>query len=109
MSHLTRFRSIRLEMHLNRAAAKRAFDRFIAERQLNASQLEFVNLIIDHLTQCGWMRPEQLYASPFTEEYTEGPNGIFDQQETVQALVATLVAVQQNAAGFMECRQFLRD
>ena len=46
---------------LDRVAAKSgAFSRFIEEQQLNASQLDFVNLIIDHLTQCGWMWPEKL-------------------------------------------------
>ena len=90
---------VRSLVGLDRSAAKRAFSRFIEERQLNASQLEFVNLVVDHLTQCGWMRPEQLYSSPFTDEFSAGPNTVFPEQESVQSLVAALVAVRQNAVG----------
>jgi type I restriction enzyme R subunit len=68
-------------------------------RELNGSQLDFVNLLIDHLTQCGWMRPEQLYSSPFTDEFTAGPNAVFLEQEAIQSLVATLTTIRQNAAG----------
>jgi type I restriction enzyme R subunit len=84
---------------LDRAAAKRAFDGFIHERPLNASQLDFVNLVIEHLTQCGWMKPEQLYSSPFTDEFSAGPNSVFSEPQAVQALIATLNAVQENASG----------
>jgi type I restriction enzyme R subunit len=45
--------SVRSLIGLDPAAAKRAFSYFIEQRQLNASQLDFVNLIMDHLTQCG--------------------------------------------------------
>ena len=90
---------VRSLVGLDRAAAKRAFSLFIAERQLNASQLDFVNLIIDHLTQCGWMRPEQLYSSPFTDEFTAGPNTVFTEEAAMQALISTLSAIRLNAAG----------
>jgi type I restriction enzyme R subunit len=90
---------IRSMVGLDRAAAKRAFSQFIEQRQLNASQLDFVNLIIDHLTQCGWMKPEQLYSSPFTDEFSAGPNAVFTEQQTMQALVSALTAIQQNAVG----------
>jgi type I restriction enzyme R subunit len=88
---------VRSLVGLDRAAAKRAFSRFIEERQLNAGQLDFVNLVIDHLTQCGWMRPEQLYASPFTDKYSAGPNAVFPEQQAMQALISTLSAIRQNA------------
>jgi type I restriction enzyme R subunit len=90
---------VRTLVGLDRAAAKRAFAQFIDQRQLNASQLDFVNLIINHLTQCGWMRPEQLYSSPFTDEFSAGPNSVFTEQPTVQALISTLAAIRENAAG----------
>jgi len=84
---------------LDRAAAKRAFDGFIGERHLSGSQLDFVNLVIDHLTQCGWMRPEQLYSSPFTDAFSGGPNAVFNEQQAVQALISALSAIKQNATG----------
>jgi type I restriction enzyme R subunit len=82
---------------LDRAAAKRAFSGFIETRHLSASQLDFVNLIVEHLTQCGWMRPEQLYSSPFTDQFVYGPNAVFVEQPTMQALVAALESVRRNA------------
>ncbi len=66
---------------------------------MNASQLDFINLVIEHLTQCGWMKPEQLYSSPFTDEFSAGPNSVFSEPQAVQALIATLNAVQENASG----------
>jgi type I restriction enzyme R subunit len=95
---------IRSIVGLDRAAAKRAFSQFIDERQLNANQLDFVNLIIDHLTQCGWMKPEQLYSSPFTEEFSAGPNAVFTEQQTMQALVSTLSTIRKNADGVLANR-----
>ena len=41
---------VRSLVGLDRAAAKRAFSKFLEDRQLNAQQLDFVNLIVDHLT-----------------------------------------------------------
>ena len=84
---------------LDRAAAKRAFAAFIDGRQLSANQLDFVNLIIDHLTQCGGIRPEQLYSSPFTDRFSLGPNAVFKESQALKALVATLEKVRRNAAG----------
>ena len=68
-------------------------------RQLSANQLDFVNLIIDHLTQCGGIRPEQLYSSPFTDRFSLGPNAVFKESQALKALVATLEKVRRNAAG----------
>ena len=89
---------VRSLVGLDRGAAKRAFSHFIERRQLNASQLDFVNLIIDHLTQCGWMRPEQLYSSPFADEFSAGPNNVFTGPGEVQALISALSVIRQNAS-----------
>lgn len=35
-------------------------DRFLSGKRLTANQIQFVNLVIDSLTQSGWIRPEQL-------------------------------------------------
>ena len=88
---------IRSLVGLDRAAAKRAFSGFIDGRMMTPAQLDFVNLIIDHLTQSGWMRPEQLYASPFTDEFAEGPNSVFTDGATLNSLLSTLSAIRDNA------------
>jgi type I restriction enzyme, R subunit len=82
---------------LDRSAAKKAFSQFLESRTLTASQLEFINLVIDHLTQCGWMRPEQLYNSPFTDEFSAGPNTVFDDGPSLQELMRVVTVVRENA------------
>jgi hypothetical protein len=50
-----------------RGAAKRAFHGFLDGKILSANQIQFVNLVVEYLTQSGWMSPAQLYESPFTD------------------------------------------
>ena len=45
---------VREMVGLDREAAKRAFDGFLAGKNLFANQIQFVNLVIDYLTQSGW-------------------------------------------------------
>jgi hypothetical protein len=45
-------------VRLDREAAKRAFDGFLNGRVLTGNQIQFVNLVIDYLTQAGWIREE---------------------------------------------------
>jgi type I restriction enzyme R subunit len=96
---------IRSLIGLDRAAAKQAFSQFLQGRTLTTSQLDFVNLIVDHLTQCGWMRPEQLYSSPFTDEFANGPNAVFTDEAVLQDLIRILTTVQENAAGQVRRRK----
>ncbi len=81
---------------LDRAAAEHAFSEFIAGRRLTADQLEFIGLVIDHLTSNGQMDPALLYESPFTDRHPSGPNGLFG--EDAAAIVAILDDVRQRAA-----------
>jgi type I restriction enzyme, R subunit len=41
--------------------------RFMAGKSPAANQIEFVNLIVDHLTEHGVVEPITLYESPFTD------------------------------------------
>jgi integrase len=88
---------IRSLIGLDRVAAKKAFSGFVEKRTLTADQLVFVNLVVEHLTQCGWMRPEQLYASPFTDEFEAGPNAVFSDARSLQDIIGILSLVRQNA------------
>lgn len=63
---------------------------------MTADQIEFVSLIIDHLTEHGVMEPELLYASPFTDVNPRGPNGLFDARQ-VSALIDVLARVKSAA------------
>lgn len=65
-------------------------------RTLSANQLEFVNLILDHLTEHGAMQPARLYESPFTDIAAQGPDRLFNSSQR-EELVAVLETVRLSA------------
>jgi hypothetical protein len=77
---------VRSIVGLDGRAAKRAFDGFLTGKALTANQIQFVNLVIDYLTQGGWMTPVQLYESPFTDFSPRGVEGVFDSAQVGQLL-----------------------
>jgi type I restriction enzyme, R subunit len=89
---------VREMIGLDREAAKRAFDGFLAGKTLTANQIQFVNLVIDYLTQSGWMRAAQLYESPFTDFSSRGVEGVFDSTQVTE-LFLVLDNIRQSAAG----------
>ena len=58
---------VRSLVGLDRGAAKKAFAEFTDGKTLTGNQLEFVNLVIDHLTDRGVVKVESLYTSPYTD------------------------------------------
>lgn len=66
---------IRSLVRLDREAAKQAFGKFLSGSAVSADQIEFINLIIDHLTHHGILEPGLLYESPFTDINSQGPEG----------------------------------
>ena len=87
---------VRSLVGMDRETAKQALAGFIAGKTLNANQIEFVNLIVDHLTEYGAMQPELLYESPFTDLNPQGPEGVFDSTQ-VDELVAVLDQIRARA------------
>ena len=87
---------VRSLVGMDRSAAKEAMATFLAERSLSANQIEFVNLIVDHLTEHGVVLPGQLYESPFTDLTPRGPDGLFTDTE-LDELMRSLEAVLANA------------
>ena len=88
---------IRSLVGLDREAAKQAFGTFLASRTLTAKQIDFVNLIIDYLTESGSMDPKLLYESPFTNMDSAGVAGLFSQADVIE-LVMILRQVGKTAA-----------
>ncbi len=88
---------IRSLVGLDREAAKQAFGAFLSGSTASANQIEFINLIIDHLTHHGIMEPSLLYESPFIDISHQGPEGIFTPEQ-VNALVAVLNDIRATAA-----------
>jgi type I restriction enzyme R subunit len=89
---------VRSLIGLDREAAKAALADFMRAKTLTANQIEFINLIINYLSQRGWIELARLYASPFTDVHPHGVDGLFDEPSTL-ALIAALQAVRRNAVG----------
>jgi type I restriction enzyme R subunit len=71
---------------LDRAAAKDAFSGFIADRHLTADQLEFLDRIIDALTETGFVDPKNFYESPYTDIDSQGIVGVFPKEQAKQII-----------------------
>lgn len=86
---------IRTLVGLDREAAKSAFNGFLSGQTLNANQIEFINLIIDYITEHGVMEASRLYESPFTDVHALGPEGLFND-EVLDALVAAINSIRES-------------
>jgi len=87
---------VRSLVGMDREAAKQALAGFLAGKTLGANQIEFVNLIVNHLTEHGVMEARRLYESPFTDLTPRGPEGMFSQN-AVDELIAVLDEVRRTA------------
>lgn len=77
---------VRSLVGLDREAAKAAFTDFLAKRTLTANQIEFVNTLIDHLTEKGQVEPRLLYESPFTDFDPMGVAGLFSAPDAADVI-----------------------
>ncbi|HET7570362.1 MAG TPA: DEAD/DEAH box helicase family protein [Gammaproteobacteria bacterium] len=87
---------VRSLVGLDQAAAKEAFAGFLQGKILSANQIDFVNLIVDHLTQNGIMEQERLYESPFTGLAPRGPEDVFSTAE-IEELTRALADIHATA------------
>ena len=81
---------------LDREAATQALNGFVAGKALSANQLEFVNLIVTHLTERGVMEAALLYEPPFISYAPLGPDALFTSAQ-VDALFGVLDQVKATA------------
>jgi type I restriction enzyme R subunit len=82
---------------LDREAAKKAFATFLANKTLTANQIQFVDLIIESLAQRGWIDPQLLYDSPFSDFSSRGVEGVFNPEQ-VNQIIAVLDGAPARAA-----------
>ena len=87
---------VRSLVGMDRSAAKDAMQTFLAGKSLSANQIEFVNLVVDHLTEHGIVSPDRLYESPFIDITPRGPEGLFSTTE-LDELMQVLETVRATA------------
>jgi type I restriction enzyme, R subunit len=87
---------VRSLVGLDRGAAKEAFADFLDGKVHTANQIEFIDLIINHLTEHGVMGAALLYESPFTDIAPHGPDDLFTSNE-VDSIVSVLDRVRASA------------
>jgi len=88
---------VRSLVGLDRGAAKEAFAAFLSGKTLTGNQIEFVNMVVDHLTENGAMDPTLLYSSPYTDFSPRGVDGVFGGPDTAE-IVSILRSIAQTAA-----------
>jgi len=88
---------VRSLIGLDREVAKQEFGKFLADKTLNANQIEFINMIIDYLTEHGAIEAARLYESPFTDFASQGIDSLFTSSQ-VDELFALLDDVYTKAA-----------
>jgi type I restriction enzyme, R subunit len=89
-------RFVRSIVGLDRAAVHEAFGEFLAAGVATASQIEFINMIVEHLTDQGVMDPALLYEAPFIDVAPTGPENLFDE-EKVARLFTKIQAINDSA------------
>jgi len=87
---------VRCLVGMDREAAKSALSGFLNGKTWTASQIEFVNLMVNHLTEHGVMDAALLYESPFTDLAPRGPDWLFSATQ-VEELIAVLRHVRETA------------
>ncbi|MBB6580351.1 DEAD/DEAH box helicase family protein [Ralstonia solanacearum] len=87
---------VRSLVGLDREAAMQAFAEFIRGTTASPNQIEFVNLIVEELTQTGSVEPRRLFESPFTDVNAQGPLGVFHSAQVSQ-IVQVLEDIRHRA------------
>ena len=85
---------VRSLVGLDREAAKAAFGTFLSGSNYTAAQIDFVNGVIDYLTERGTIKLSQLYNAPLTS-HPDGIEGIFPRD--YDALLAIVRGINANA------------
>ena len=87
---------VRSLVGMDRSAAKDAFAAFLDDQRYNANQIEYVNMVIDHLAASGTIEARRFYESPYTDVAPEGPDGLFEPVD-VDRLIAVVHDIRSRA------------
>lgn len=89
---------VRSLVGLDREAAMQAFSELVNGSKLTPEQFEFIELVIEELTQNGVVTPERLFERPFTDINAKGPTAIFPAAQ-VTRIVGVLDEIRRRAVG----------
>jgi type I restriction enzyme R subunit len=80
--------AIRAVIGLDGAAVRRSFERFVhTHPALTATQVRFLDMLQNHIARYGSITVERLYEDPFTTLHSDGLDGVFPDEATVQDLL----------------------
>ncbi len=72
---------VRSLVGLDRDVAKRAFGKFLNERNMNSHQIQFLNMVVDYIVEHGSIQIKALYEPPFTDLAPKGWDALFDERQ----------------------------
>jgi len=87
---------VRSLVGLDREAAMQAFSELVNGSKLTPEQIEFIELVIEELTQNGIVLPERLFEPPFTDINALGPTAVFPPAQ-VKQIVSVLHDIRARA------------
>ena len=61
-----------------------AFSELVEGSTLTPEQIEFIELVIEELTQNGVVPPERLFEPPFTDINAQGPTAVFPMAQVLR-------------------------
>ena len=77
---------IRSILGLDINAAKEAFAGFLSKGNMSATQISFINAIIDYFSVNGTIDKKMLFDKPFTDIDYRGISGVFSNEETAKVI-----------------------
>lgn len=86
---------VRSILGLDINAAKSAFAEFLNDQNLDSSQINFINTLIDYLCQNGTIDKDMLFDKPFTNINDQGVVGVFPQQAS--KIISIVDGINANA------------
>lgn len=89
---------VRSLVGLDREAAIQAFSELLQGNNLTPDQIEFIELVVEELTQNGVVPPERLFEPPFTDISAVGPTALFPAAQ-VTRIVGVLDDIRLRAVG----------
>ena len=90
-------RFVRSLVGLDASAVQAAFSAFLDGRTLRPNQIEFIQMMIEHLTEHGVMDAGRLYAPPYTDLNERGLDGMFGDRDAAE-IVEIVEEIHRRAA-----------